>query len=382
VEHVILRIERELERKGISKFYLAQMLNVTPACINECFRGTRKFKFRDFSQIIRFLFDEQTHQHRLIEEYCLRTESTEDIREAMEWAANNGFYELLSHLIDIYPSHFSELYSLLLKRNQRQLSPVQFYHELEMIKFKIGNETKMPETQIFAGILSMYSFLDLNSYSLILPLANCTLHQTGQIMNHYIRESYTLRIKEILVIHYMKQMKLEKAVAVAREIINLENFEQFPLSVNFMLCLLAEIHVYSDYHKSIYYIEKAIEHFSRLGLSESLLNYKQTLLAMHDFIKITNGVLQNLYLQRETEQAYYLSVQPYQEAKERALYILEEIANKKGKLSPFELYVKALAADDLYLMKFAEEEFLRSGDLFHAQLPKKTFRNLSIRNVP
>jgi hypothetical protein len=382
VEHVILQIERELERKGISKFYLARMLNVTSACINEYFRGTRRFKFQDFLQIIRLLFDEQTHQHRLIEEYCLSTESTEAIREAMEWAANNGFYELLSRLINIYPSHFSELYSLLLKRNQSQLSPVQFYHESEMIKFKIGNEIKVPEIKVFVGILLMYSFLDLHSYSSILPIANHTLHQTEQIMNHYIRESYVMRIKEILTIHYMKQLKLENAIKIAKEVINLANFEQFPLSVNFMLYLLAEMHVYSDYRKSTYYIEKAIEHFARLGLSENLKNRKQMLLAMHDFIKITNGVQQNLYLLGEVEQAYYLSVQPHQEAKERALYILEGVANKKGKLSPFELYVKALAANDLYLMKFSEEEFLRSGDLFHAQLPKRTFRKLSMRNVP
>ncbi|RAK19147.1 hypothetical protein B0I26_10764 [Anoxybacillus vitaminiphilus] len=319
MKYVISQIEQELERKEISKFYLARMLNLTVACINECFRGTRKFHFRDFLRIVHLLFDDKRQQHRLIAEYCLSSENKEDVREAMEWASNNGFYELLFRLIDIYPSNFSDLYSLLLKRNQGQLSPIQFYNELEMIKFKMGKEIEIPETQVLIKILSMYSFLDLHSYSLILPIADHALNLSKQIMNYYIRESYMMRIKEIMAIHYMKQLQLENAVRIAREIINISNFDNFPLSVNFMLCLLAEMYVYSDYHKSIYYIEKAIEHFNRLELSENFMNRKHMLLAVHDFIKITNGVYQNLYLLGETEQAYYLSVQPDKESKERAL---------------------------------------------------------------
>ncbi|QPA32602.1 AimR family lysis-lysogeny pheromone receptor [Thermaerobacillus caldiproteolyticus] len=367
---IISQIRQELGRKEISPSYLAKMLNVSLTCINEFFNGTRQLNFSDFLQIINLLFDKD-NQQPLILDYCLSTESKEDIREAMEWASNNCFYELLSDLIDIYPSKFSDLYSLLLKRNKNELSPIQLYNELEMIKFKMGNETEIPEVQVLVRIASLYSFLSLKSYGLILPLAQDALNQAESITNRYIRESYVIRIKEVMAIYYMKQLQLEEAIKVARGIINLSNFEKFPLTVNSMLCLLAEIYVYSDYCKSIYYIEKAIEHFKELGMSEKFKNRENMLYATHDFIKITNGMYKNLYLTDKAEEAHYLSRQRDESSKERALYLLEKIAKERGKLSPFQIYYKALALGDVQLMRFAEEEFLKAGDLFYAQLPRR-----------
>jgi hypothetical protein len=95
------------------------------------------------------------------------------------------------------------------------------------------------------------------------------------------------------------------------------------------------------------------------------------LYATHDFIKITNGMYKNLYLTDKAEEAHYLSSQPDESSKERALYLLEEIAKERGKLSPFQIYYKALALGDMQLMRFAEKEFLKNGDLFYAQLPRR-----------
>jgi hypothetical protein len=367
VGNFVQKMNQERTQQEDPALQCTQMLDKQ---IHEYVPENQSMHFHHFLSMSCLLFDTD-HQSSFIIDYCLNNKNDEAVREAIEWAANNGLYELVSSLAELYPSCFSDLYLLCLKKKNAEISPVQLYNELEKMKFRLGKEAEVPEVLVLVKIMSLYSFLSLHSYGLILPVAAEAFNEAEFIKNSYIKESYMIRIKEIMAIYYTKQSHLQDAISIAQETINLENFRKFPFFVNSMLHLLAEIYVYDDYNKSIYYIEKAIEHFKEIGSSERFLDYEHALYATHDFIKITNGMHQNLYLTDKAEKAHYLARQPDAFSKERALYLLEEIAKENGKLSPFHLCYKALALGDLRLMKFAETEFLKNGELFHVRLPRR-----------
>jgi predicted transcriptional regulator len=365
---LMLKIEEDMKKRGIKKKDIALHLGVTSSAVTQYFKVEVPIDFIKFIKLLYFVY--RSYPRELLLEYFSSNEiEIENIM--LEWLVMNGKWDLLEELIKKGQDkkEFTLIYDIMLKRNRRQISPTEFLSEIEKIKFNYNGKEET-ENKILVNICSLYSYVDLHVYPLIPAVSELTLQQINMMDESYLKEAYEIRVKEIMVLSYMKRNKLKEAESIANEILCEDTLSKFPLQYNSVLCFLSEIYVFRDYVKSMYYINMALDMLKDEVL-KGFVKREEALKATHDFIKIVNNDFTGLYLNDLAEKAHFLAMQDDSTSKEEALKILEKIEEENSGLTNFQLYYKALAQENISLMELAKDSFLKSGDLFYAQLPKR-----------
>jgi predicted transcriptional regulator len=364
---LMLKIEEDMKKRGIKKKDIALHLRVTSSAVTQYFKVEVPIDFIKFIKLLYFVY--RSYPRELLLEY-LSSNEIEIENIMLEWLVMNGKWDLLEELIKKGQDkkEFTLIYDIMLKRNRRQISPAEFLSEIEKIKFNYNGKEET-ENKILVNICSLYSYVDLHVYPLIPAVSELTLQQINMMDESYLKEAYEIRVKEIMVLSYMKRNKLKEAESIANEILCEDTLSKFPLQYNSVLCFLSEIYVFRDYVKSMYYINMALDMLKDEVL-KGFVKREEALKATHDFIKIVNNDFTGLYLNDLAEKAHFLAMQD-STSKEEALKILEKIEEENSGLTNFQLYYKALAQENISLMELAKDSFLKSGDLFYAQLPKR-----------
>lgn len=367
---LMLKIEEDMKKRGIKKKDVATNLGVTPSAVTQYFKVEVPIDFIKFTKLLYLVYG--FYPENLLFEYL---NSVELKKEMLEWLAMHGKWNLLQQVIDKEKENhgrekrFVRIYELLLRRSKKQITPLDFLTEVEKIKFHYTGKEEI-ESKILINIWSLYSYIDLHVYSLIPAIAELTLQQVQYVDNSYLREAYEIRIKEIMVFSYMKRNQLKEAESMAEDILREENINKFPLQYNSALCMMSEMYVFRDFSKSLYYIQKALSMLDN-EMFKGFIKRAEGLKATHDFIRIVNKDFRSLYLNDPAEKAHYLAAQNNSDCKKEALEILNRLEKENNGLSNFQLYYKALAREDIALMELARDSFLKSGDLFYAELPKR-----------
>lgn len=363
MKKVMDRIKERAKDRKLTYKRLAPYLGVSQSQVYNYFSSNYRISFTKFVKLSSILFNEQEVES-LIDEYIQEPQKAEHIREAAEWANNNGKTKLLSKILRLHQSDpIMKLYQLLQKRSKQIIDPQSFYLDLENAGEWLNGTT---EESVFRRICSLYAFADLRSYNMIPFNAAATMQAIGEIQNEYLRESYTSRVYESLAYSELKRNNLAEAEKIARMVIVEDRFDPFLLSRNYMLNLLSEIYVFSDYEASIAFSEAAINHFY-LNRLEGNRKRRGILEATHDFVKIHHNEFSKLYLSDTAEQAHYFAKT---KESQKALVILEKLKEERGQLSPHQMYYKALATKKSEDMNSALEEFIKQGDTFYSLLPK------------
>lgn len=370
MKRLMNRIKSDIEKQNITNKEIAKALGVSEALISNYFNLRNRISFVKFLDLINFVYGEEPEH--IIKEFCLKTEKLENDREALEWCSLNSKGELVEIMINKVKNQdnktqrtFALLYELLVDRYKCSLSPEEFLIRLEEIKMS-GNVRQ--EAGVFINILSMYGHFDFKSSQVIKFYAKLAMTGLEKIANTFIKESYKIRINEMLAISSMKQQELEKSKQLCQLIITQQNEMRYPVIVNSIYCLLSELYVFSDYDKSLFYINKALLMTEKVNM-KLYKRRRKDLEATHDFIKITNNDFSSLYLTDKAEQAHYFAKRGTVESRKTALRLLDELEHENGRLSLFQQYYKALALQDMELMRRTYEDFLRQGETYYAQLP-------------
>jgi transcriptional regulator with XRE-family HTH domain len=352
---------------------LATIVGVSASSISNYFKDEQSISFENFVKLCKFLYKDQNEEIEIINRFSLETIRKDNDKEALEWSSNHGQKELQSDLISKikkYDNKFRlpSIYLLLRKRNNFEISNKDFYCELQEI-FTMGYMT--PEALILYKIGLLYSHLDLKCYKMISFLADDILTEIENMISiKYIKESYKIRVLELLAISSMKLNDIEKAKSICNEILNDENMVRFPLPYNSALSLMAELFVFESYDKSKLYIKRALYQFKKLNLT-GYKKRKLMLEATHDFVKMVNYDFTDLFLTCQAEMAHYLALT---EKKSESIEIIDQLEKKNGMLSAHQLYYKSLALDSMQLAEEAADLFCEQGDHFYKRLPRQFVR--------
>lgn len=359
-------IQAELKKKNLVQSDLARKMGVSAESLSFYFSGENRIKFIPFLILVSEIFE---HNHKIIVEqlklFIELTTKRENFKPCLEWSIQNGETELFELALKKekelkYGLETVTAYSLLMDRGLNKISPLDLFEKVEEMKF---NGIKQMEIEILVSILSLYVFLDLRKYNTINLLSKSTLKKIEKMKKGYLKESYMIRVNEMLAISLMKEGNDEEAKHIANSLIDKVDPNFFPLPVNSMYSLLSELYVFSDYQKSLHYISKALNIFN----IERFKGYKyreRMLKNTYDFIKITNNNFSDLYLIDEAETAYFLA--KVGRSKE-ALELIKKM-EEQGPLSAHQLFYKFLATGEKNDLKSAEREFYRRGDFFYVKL--------------
>lgn len=374
-------IHIDIKKKELNQSEIARRLKMTAARLTHYLKYEYKMKFKLFFDLINIVYEDEAEKvHQLLNDFIRVTTKRENYRECLEWSIHNGNNELFETAIeiihdDIFERETAAVYALSMERTKNNLEASELYERIEDLKFegvkrpqqKMKFDTvKQMENKVFLSILTLYAHLDLKEYGAIERLAKSVLKKVEGLKEGFIKDAYSIRIKELLAISLMKNGSVEEAKELAINLILEIEETTFPLVVNSLYSLLSELHALDDYNKASSYIKKALKTFK--GLKFSRYKRRENMLkATYDFINIHNNVFDGLFLEDPAEKAHYFAKT---NKKQEALEILNHIS-KNAPLSPHQLYYKALATGDLRDFKKAEKEFYRRNDLYYCQLVEK-----------
>lgn len=364
-------IKKKSKAQKIANKYLAQILEITPGQMSNYFNLKNRIPFSKYIKLVLFLYDKPHEIDLLLKKYAeCSTNKKDSIRESIEWFYNNGKLTLVQEVINKNKGDsMFNIYRLLILRSKKIVTHEQFYIELEKLK---DVASSCIEEKVLRRIATLYAFADLRSYNMIPFNVEIALNLASQVTNTYLRESYKSRIYESWAYSELKRNNLAKAEEIALKVINTHG-ENFPLSVNYMLILMSEIYVLSDYSESIEYIKSSLAFFEKENLWDNM-HRRAILEATHDFIKIHHNKFDHLFLSDTSEEAHYLAKLGGKENSRKALELLCYLEKKNGKLSPHQLYYKALATNQLSDMEAALDEFIKHGDIYYAALSKNLMK--------
>ncbi|QPA33396.1 AimR family lysis-lysogeny pheromone receptor [Thermaerobacillus caldiproteolyticus] len=379
MDGLLATLQKELARRNITQTELAKKMGVSVATVNNQLNGVYRMKFFYFVKLISCISDNYSQFERLIWEFLKELQDTKNknnkleiVREGLEWSLQNGNMQLLEYFINedsklTDNGELGKIYSLLAKRNQGLFKSLEFYDELETLKL---HGYKRGESSVLLRISSIYALFESQSFNLFFHEIEKTMDLIERIKNKYLKKAYTMRIKEALAIAHMLKNELSVAQKLCEEILNDDDAEHFPLLVNSINLLMAQMNLFTDYEKSLEYLRKTLMLFQKPNFLKNAKRRLKRVEATHDFIKIVNKDFDGLFLTDRSEYAHFLAMQEEPELNKKALEILEELQKENGYLTPFQRFYKALALRNAHLMKEAEEEFLISGNRYYAQLPR------------
>jgi transcriptional regulator with XRE-family HTH domain len=378
MDELLLTLQKELAKRNITQTELAKKIGVSVGTVNNYLKGTHRIKFFNFVKMLTCIYDDKHTIEQMIwlflekaQKMKAKNNKIDIVREGLEWSIHNGNMELLEYFIQedtklTDNGELGKIYSLLSKRNKGLFKSLEFYDELERLKL---HGYKRGESAVLLKIASIYALFESQSFNLFFYEIDKALSLTEKIKNKYLKKAYTIRIKEALAVAYMVKNELPMAQKLCIELINDVDANHFPFTINSIYLLLAQIHLFNDYNKSLEYIQKALMLFEDHNFKK-YERRKRRIEATHDFIKIVNKDYDGLFLTDRVEYAHYLAMQNNPELRKKAVEIIDELQKENGYLSPFQMYYKALALKSDKLMKEAEEEFLVNGNKYYAQLPR------------
>lgn len=141
MQTVLAKIQDDLFAKGITNKSLAKYLSVSPSGVSDFFKGKREMSFSYFSKTLVLLYDDEHDKRKsYIQHYLNVTSKYESLREALEYTAIRGEFELLKQLFlkelestNATNREWAAMYELFYKRNAERIDGKQF---LELVEEK------------------------------------------------------------------------------------------------------------------------------------------------------------------------------------------------------------------------------------------------------
>lgn len=377
LEALMQKVQNDLKAKGLKQKELAKELGVSSSMISQYFKSKSNIDFEKFLKMVHFIYN-YNYEH-LILEFCKVTSSTTNIREALEWSLQRWIPHISE---DIYKCELqkknlvNEIYGLLLKSRSGELSPEEFFKQIQEFRIKAdisklledNSDSQVDESaQFFVmfNVCMMYYYTSINAYSLIPGLAELTMVYVKKIKSDFLQKTHMLNIQEMLVVSYLYLDKRHEAEYTLKTMDKEYAYSFLPLMYISILSLESEITLFSNIESSVDKVTEAIRYLESFGF-KGYERRKRHLQSLHDFIKITGGKLENLFLTDPEQKLYYMAAkQDY-----RALDEIKMIEGNRN-LSALELYIKGILTSDIIVMRACENKFIDQQNLHLRRLPKQ-----------
>ncbi|ACO28352.1 AimR family lysis-lysogeny pheromone receptor [Bacillus cereus] len=388
-------MQENLKSNGYTNRKLATRFKVTHTTVNSYFKTQGKFDFMHFVDALKLYKPKDIDFRRECIKWCIPTLSHKNLKLALEVLDMFGEYELQDAVIQQIMSfkankdekekkksnsktirinlNLVPLYKTLRERSENTITPKMFFEKVDQIR-KSQKYTDN-ELVIISVLNTIYSFFDLGNYKMVNEYIQQLLPDILKIKCHTLRDSLLLRIKEMKIFVALHENNLEESRELCFEIIN-DQTNCYVSTKAVAFCKIGESYVFSDYKKAKDYMEESLKVIGnpvnkKLEVRrEKVLN---TLLFLRIYHKKDLNTI-NLENLDDAEKAF-LNVRLGENQK--AIKILQELQDKNGYLSSFQLYYMGLAVGGEEGKKYLEmsiESFSKSGDFFYIFLPRTALK--------
>lgn len=368
---ILNMIYNEKLKQNILDIDISKALNISPGSVSNYFSGKIRIPFLSFVKLVELVYQGKTDkQKQLITTFCNATDKPENLRIAMEFANVNHELDLLSFLINKEEdSHnkanieWSSIYELLYLRRKNGITNIEYKDLLiERTKKSLSKEMK-----VLSKIAMMYLYLDLNEYNSLLKLMDGIFDEISDISNNYVRESYHLKAKEIVVVANLMRSNIKESRDHALMSLNEDYSLNYPITVASTIHWLAQSYMNDDPHYSLNLVERAVK---VLETRNSIIfnRYINALRDTSDFIKIYWNMELNSITPRSVSELAHLLCKRGE--KNEAINIYKQIEKENGKLSNFEKFYLSECIDDEELKTSALNGFESEGKYFYIELLK------------
>ncbi|WP_074594164.1 AimR family lysis-lysogeny pheromone receptor [Bacillus cereus] len=373
---ILERIHKDLNDKGITNRQLAAMFNISHSKINDSFTRKREFDFYIFTEILNLLYPHDYNFRKMeVLKYCEEAKRKVNLRVAFEYLDMCGELGVLQYLIDkekgsnnILNRKFANAYELLYLRNAGNMNTQTFF---KIVKRKMEQRKSTDDiSKIPMDFSLIYAFFDYRNYNLVSEYTNDLLSQIKKLKNPFLRFSYELRTMELLATSFHRNNELEKARELCTEMIAKQGrVALIPKATAY--CIMGETYILSDYELSKYYLDKGLQLMISPN-NQKMLKKKQMIQTTLDFLNIHfEENLDDIEPKNPAELAYLYVKRGLNQQADK---LIEEIKRNNNFLTPLQVFIQALAREDMTLMREALLAFERNNDLFYAELPKNVLK--------
>lgn len=358
----------DLLNKKVTWKDIAVAVKLSPSSLTNLRNGT-EMKFPTLLEIAKFVY--QSDYITRFKRWCLSFESPKNICYALEYLAVNRQIAELDELINKIKDHradkkmqeWAEGYSILSRYLKRE-NPIEVVSSLRQFF------PKCVEMQVLSQIIEVWCRYKLSDFITMDSLIKGMDHSINKIREEFIRQSYSIRLKEALAyVNLYKFNNVEKTRMYAEEIFSSNTSATFTTSASY---LVGMSFLFDNYEKCLGYIERHRELLVESGRIEEIaiidncdIPFIKNIWKKHNERPKTDDI---------SEVAHYEAVMG---DKELAVELIDKAVCEQGN-SGFKYYYKALATNDPFLFMQALIEFNKNGDKFYANLPYQHLKSNSL----
>ncbi|WP_102271332.1 AimR family lysis-lysogeny pheromone receptor [Cytobacillus massiliigabonensis] len=362
VEEVLDSQETKITWKDI-----AEIAGLTKSALSQAKSGNSELNFNSLLKIAKFVF--KSNYVSIFKDTCLKFSQPKNIRYALEFLAINRQLPELKKLIrKIEQQHtnsalleWAEGYSILLKYLSNT-NPSDVLNEIRTFT------PKTIEIKTLIIITEIWCRNKMREYSTMNALISGVDVSLDRIKEEFIKQSYTMRYKEVLAyIHLYKFNNKFEARKYAEEIISENLSATFTANASY---LLGMSYLFDNYEMCLGYIERHRDLLKIAGrtseiriVEENDIPFIKNVWKKHEQQPETNDI---------SEKAHY---EAHMGDKLLGLNLIEESIATNG-ISGFKLYYKGLLTGDKSLFMQSLIFFVnKKGDKFYANLPYEHLKN-------
>jgi hypothetical protein len=375
LQELLTTIRKDLSIIGVKQKELANDWGVSPSGVSDVFNSKREMSFCFLSKTLIRLnnFYGSKKQKEIILNF-ISIAKPENRREALEFAYQQGEFDLLKWIIDMEKQsktfenrEWADVFDLIIKRNTENLGIENFYNLIDEKRKKVTTL----EMKIFLDLTKIQTLYQTGNYKLLNQKLINLEKEIQKITNKFIKLCYQVRFKEAVSVISLQRGKIQETRKTCREILEIceaESFLRIPAAT--ALFKMGESFVFEDYEVSKEYLEKAISFLANdqhyLGMARKRQFAKNTLL----FLKIHEGKLEGVIPEDiHPAELAYLRIQQRKESE--AIEILLELEKENDELSDIQTFYLGLAKKEEGLIIKSLQKFEDTGNIFYSQLPKK-----------
>ncbi|MBH0159093.1 hypothetical protein IHV10_22240 [Fictibacillus sp. 5RED26] len=378
MKELMERIHEDQKKRGIVDLRIAELLNLTAGAVSQYYSGTSEIFYPNFVKLVDFIYSEKNEfeiRNKMLSSFCRLTKRKQNLRTALEYSDRQGNYDLLGELVENEKKSINganretaRVYDLIYNRETKQVKGKKLLDDLNQLLLK--KNIKSLEMEILTKIINMYAIYDMQEYDGMFKVTDDLNKAVGDIKNDFIREAFQYRVDEIYAYSFLYSNKPQEAREVVQKMLKAEK-----KSWGATFCsqaayyVIGQSYIFESADKSIKYLNAAISEINKypFGSTHPFQEKKKNIQNTLDFVKIFwDRNLETLNPEHKAEQAFlYYKRGNVDEADK----LIEEIKNKEGILTPFQLYLSACIKNDGDLMIESWRAYEKKGDKFYANLP-------------
>lgn len=352
---------------------IAKIAHKSAPSISRFVNGSHIIDLRSAVKIIKHYFPMQ--EKEIMTDFCVNMDRKNG-RTAIEYSMVNGLEALSQILLEKLRSsgnridnEWARAYELEILRNKQGASSIDLLHQIYRTR------ADSVEMKVYLLILASYCYFDLRQIDLIQRNLLEAEYLIPQINDDFIRESYQVRLGQVLTVIFLSQNQVEDARKYGLAVIENELFRAISGPVYHAI---GNSYLFDDYEQAIYYLEIARDIFIERNRLVQAQEVKDSII----FTQLFHGYKAEQLIDTESVKGKHSKVfELISEGKNQdALDLLETI---QADLLPdytkgFHYYYKGriLKQEDLYFE--AIYYFKKSGDVFYRQLPCLELKKLGI----